>query len=173
MAVAWFGVEDKCPLFFGLVRAKFGLRVAASGFTASWEKVPEGRVLFPREGGSRMYIMNGMPRAATQELGGRRSPGVMESMPNKTRTEELVPEMRAALERPCAFLSVEAPLKDLDRGASLAYESVLGGDDGARANVWFHRFCALKEPLTPIRRVSRTRELYEFVGTSRPGAGAV
>lgn len=73
----------------------------------------------------------------------------MESMRNKTRTEELEPEMRAALERPRAFLSVEASLKDLDRGASLADESVLGGDDGACANVWFHRFCAFEEPLTP------------------------
>ena len=38
-----------------------------------------------------------MPRAATQELGGRKTPGVMGRVYTKTRLEEVVPEMHGAL----------------------------------------------------------------------------
>ena len=47
------GAEEGRPLFVGLARAKFGLGMAPR-ITASWKKVLEGCVLFPRRGGARM-----------------------------------------------------------------------------------------------------------------------
>ena len=63
-----------------LVRAKFGLGVAAWGITASREQVLGWRVLYPRNAGTRMYIMNGMSREETQKLGGRDTPSVIEAV---------------------------------------------------------------------------------------------
>ena len=51
------GAEEGRPLFVGLVRAKFGW-----GMTA-WKKGLGGRVLPPRWGGTRVYIMDGTSRA--------------------------------------------------------------------------------------------------------------
>ena len=63
------GPEGARPLFAGFVRARFGLIMAASGITATWRMSLEGRGLSPREGGARLYLMNGMSCEATQELG--------------------------------------------------------------------------------------------------------
>ena len=93
------GAEGGRPLFAGLVRAKIGVGVAASGMTASWNKVLERRVLSPRQGGARMYILDGISREATRELGGRKTPSVTESLYGKAKSEEVAPEMRAAIRR--------------------------------------------------------------------------
>ena len=97
------GTEARAPLFVGLARAHFGLPMAASGMSASWKQVMEGRNLSSRIGGARLYLMNGMSRQATQELGRWKTPTVMESVYNKARSGEVVPEMRSATNRACAF----------------------------------------------------------------------
>ena len=77
--------ESHTPLFVGLVRARFGPGMAASGPSASREISFEGRVLSRRKGDARLYIMNGMTREPTQESGGRKSSAVMEAVYDKTR----------------------------------------------------------------------------------------
>ena len=59
------GTDASAPLFAGLARARFCLSMAASGMSASWERVLEGRNLPPRKGGARLCLMNGVPREAT------------------------------------------------------------------------------------------------------------
>ena len=56
-----------------------------------------------------------MPKEATQELGGWKSPAVMEGVYTNTRSEEVAPEMRAAAEKACRGLEVERFANDLDR----------------------------------------------------------
>ena len=99
--------------------------MAASGITASWRKVLGGRVVSPRKGGTRTYIMNGMSREATQALGGPKTPGAMESAYGKAKSEEVALEMSGAIGRARALLDGEAFGKDLDRDASLTDESAL------------------------------------------------
>ena len=74
------------PLFVGLARARFGLRMAASGITAAWKTGLDGKNLSPRIGGARMFAANDRAREATQELGGWKSPVVMESVYTKVRS---------------------------------------------------------------------------------------
>ena len=102
----------------GLARARFGLGLASSGVTASRRKCFDERNLSPRKGGARFYVVNGTPREATQELGGWKSPAVMESVYTKTRPEEVAPEMRAAAEQARRALEVERFVSDLDREVS-------------------------------------------------------
>ena len=45
--------------------------------------------------------MNGLSREATQELGGRKTPTVIESAYNKARAEEVIPETRPAINKAC------------------------------------------------------------------------
>ena len=71
---------DNSPLFVGLARARFGFGLAASGVSASWKKGFDGKGLSPRKGGARFYVINGMAREATQELGGWEPPAVMEGV---------------------------------------------------------------------------------------------
>ena len=84
------------PLFGGLARFRFGLGMAAAGLFVAWKRSPEGRTLAPRRGGARLHITNGMTREAGQKLGGRKSPAVMEAVYSETRTEEVLPEIRAS-----------------------------------------------------------------------------
>ena len=88
--------SDEGPLFAGLARARFGLELASSGVSASRKKGFGGWSLPPIKGGARFYVTNGMAREATQELGGRKTPVAMERVYTKFRSEEAVPEMRAA-----------------------------------------------------------------------------
>ena len=61
-----------------------------------------------------MLIMNGMPREATQEFGGVKSPAVVEEVCAEVRLEEVVPEMRAASSRTSSQFRVEESLKKLE-----------------------------------------------------------
>ena len=56
-----------------------------------------------------------MPREATQELGGWRSPAVVEGAYATARSEEVVPEMRAAAEKARRGLEVERFVRGLGR----------------------------------------------------------
>ena len=93
---------------------------------AARKNVRGGLVWLPRKGGTRMYIMGGMSREATEEPGGWKTPSVLESVYIRAESEEMAPEMRGAIGRACALLAVEAFTKDLDREVSL------GGSSGAR-----------------------------------------
>ena len=141
--------EREGPCLVGLARARSGLGLAASGVSASWRKCFEGRNLSPRKGGARFYVVNGMPRETTQDLGGWRSPAVMEGVYVRARTEEAVPEMREAVGRACRVLEVERFVSDLDREVCAEASEALGAEPGAEARVWCHRFRSLKDLLVP------------------------
>ena len=74
--------------------------------------------------------MNGMTRGATQEPGGWKPPAVMESVYNKSRCEEVVPEMRAAVPKAFAIVEVTSSVGDLDREARAYGDDVLGSEKG-------------------------------------------
>ena len=74
------------PLFVRLARARFGLRMAASGIAAARKKGLDGKNLSPRKGGARMYVVNGRAREAAQELGGWKSQSVLEGVYSKARS---------------------------------------------------------------------------------------
>ena len=143
-------VEDEDGfLLVGLARARFGLGLAASGVTASWKKCFEGRNLSPRKGGARFYVVNGMARETTQELGGWRSAAVMEGVYVRARSEEAVPEMREAVGKACKGLEVESFVADLDREVCADTSEALGAEAGAEARVWCHRFRSVRDLLVP------------------------
>ena len=133
----------------GLARARFGLGLAASGVTASWKKCFEGRNLPPRKGGARFYVVNGMPRETTQELGGWRSSAVMEGVYVRARSEEAAPEMREAVGKACKGLEVEHFVVDLDREVCVDASEALGAEAGAEARAWRHRFRSVRDLLVP------------------------
>ena len=137
------GAEGRGPLFAGLARARFGLGMAAAGMSASRKKVLGGRGLAPRKEGTRSYLMDGMSRGATQELGGWRTPGVMETVHNKALTEEVAPEMRPAIKKARSWMDAQALVVDLDSDSCSDGEEAVGSEEGAAVRVWFHRFCAL------------------------------
>ena len=62
-----------------------------------------------------MYVVTRTAREAPQELGGWKSPAVADGVYVKARSEEVVPEMRAALAKASAGLEVVLSAKDLDR----------------------------------------------------------
>ena len=62
--------------------------------------------------------MDGMPREATQELGGRETPSVMECEYSATESEEVAPEMRGALDLAITLLRIEGFAEDPERDAS-------------------------------------------------------
>ena len=142
--------EDS-PLFVRLARARFGLGLAAPGVSASRKKGFGGRNLPPRKGGDRFYVVNGVAREATQELGGWKSPAVTEGVYTKARSEEVIPEMRSAVAKACAGLGVERFVRYLDRDmsrerrqGSWARSRERGPVSAANAFVrcvtcWFHR----------------------------------
>ena len=61
-----------------------------------------------------LYLMNEMRREVPQELGCWKTPGVMEKEHTKARPEEVVPGMRSAVNKACAFSDVQASVVDLD-----------------------------------------------------------
>ena len=126
---------DDSPVFAGLARARVGLGLASPGVSASWMKGFDGWGLPPREGGARFNVVNGMAREATQELGGRKSPAVMEGVCARSRSEEVVPEMRAAVAKACAGLEVERSVEDLDRDVCVESSEAFGAEQGAEARV--------------------------------------
>ena len=140
---------DTSSLFVGLVRARFGLCMAPSGIAAAWGKCFGGRNLSPRKGGARLYVVNGMAREATQELGGWKSPAVLEGVYDKVRPEDVPPEMRAAAAKACTMLEVSPFVEDLDWGLGSCVDEVLGSVGGAAARIWFHRFNSPRESPVP------------------------
>ena len=80
-----------------------------------------------------MYVVNGMAREATQDLGGRKSLAAMEGVFAKARAEEVVPEMRSALSKACAELGVELFAQDLGRDVCAESSEALGAEKGAEA----------------------------------------
>ena len=165
------GAEVKAPLFIGLARARFGLSMAASGMSASRGRVPEGRNLSPRKGGARLYLTNGMSREATQDLGGWKTPGVMENARNKARSKAVVPEVRPAINKASTLLGAQASPVDLDNASRVNGEEVVGSDIGAPVRVWFRRLSALEEYFMPpsafpIRVDCRVLRADAFVGSS-------
>ena len=143
------GAYENLPFFVCRAGAEFGLEMAACGITASWEKVLGGRVFLPRKGGTRMYIMHGMSREASQELGGWQTPGVMDCVFNETKSEGAAPEIRGAIGLACALLAVETCVRDLYWNAPLADGCVLGSDRAACTNACFPRFSSLEDHLAP------------------------
>ena len=127
-------------MFVGLARARFGFGLAASGVSASWRKGFDGKNLPPRKGGARFYVVNGMAREATQELGGRKSPAAMEGVYARARSEEVIPEMRSAVAKACARLEVERFVRDLDHVICAESSELLGAGQGAEARVCRQRF---------------------------------
>ena len=86
---------------------------------------------------------------ATQELGGWRSPAVMEGVYAKARPEEEVPEMRAAVEKARKGLEGERFVRGLDRDVCADASEILGSERGAEARVWRHQFRSVKDLLAP------------------------
>ena len=96
-----------------------------------------------------MYVVNGMVREATQELGGRKPPAVMENAYVKARSEGVVPGMQAALVQASAGLEVELSVKDLDRDVCAEASETLGSEKGAEGRVWLRRFRSVRHLLVP------------------------
>ena len=96
------GPEGARPLFVGLACAPFVPGMAASGVTAAWKRALGGGALSAREGGARLYLMDGISREAKQELGALKTPGVMEGVYYKAKREGAAPGMRSATGRACA-----------------------------------------------------------------------
>ena len=136
-------------LLVGLARARFGLGLASSGIAASWKKCFSGRLLSPRKGGARFYVVNGMPRETTQSLGGWRSPAVMENVYIRARSEEAAPEIRAAVDKARRGLEVELFVIDLDREVSAEATVALGDPEGDEARIWCQRFRSVRDLLVP------------------------
>ena len=97
----------------------------------------------------------------------------MENVYNKTKSEEVAPEVRGASGRACALLAVETFVKDLDWDMSLADESALPADRGACASAGFHRFCTLKENLVLSVAPLDPWEFQEYFGVPYAGLGVV
>ena len=124
--------RNHAPLFVALARARFGLGMAASGLSGASQRALEGRALPPRRGGTRLYIMNGVTRDATQERGGWKSPAVMEAGHSRTRYEEVLPEMQAPVAKACAVFGVTALVEDADGALRPDSLEVFGPDNGAQ-----------------------------------------
>ena len=148
----------------GLARARFGLGLAASGVTASWKKCFEGRSLSPRKGGARFYVVNGMPRETTQELGGWRPSAVMEGVYVRARSEEAAPEMREAVGRACKGLEVERFVADLDREICADASEALGAETGVEARVWCHQFRSIRGLLVPAVVLPIREDFWNLMG---------
>ena len=155
--------EDS-PLFAGLVRARFGLGLASSGIAASWKKGSDYKNLSPRERGARFCVVNGMAREATQELGGRKSPAVMEGVYTKARSEEVAPEMRAAVAMARAGLEVERFVWGLGRDVCVDASEALGAEKGAGARVWRRRFRLARDLLAPSAVLPIRGDFWSLMG---------
>ena len=90
---------------------------------------------------------------ATQELGGWETPGVMERVYGKARSEEVAPEMRSAINKACTFLDVQAFVVYLGHISCVYSGEAVGTDKGAATCVWLHRCCAIKDFPKPSNAV--------------------
>ena len=152
------------PFLVGLARARFGLGLASSGATASWRKCFDGKNMSPRKGGARFYVVNGMPRETTQELGGWRSPAVMEGVYIRARSEEAAPEMRAAVDKACKGLEVERFVAELDREICVDASEALGAEKGVEARVWRHQFRSIRDLLVPSVVLPIREDFWNLMG---------
>ena len=155
---------EEGPFLVGLARPRFGLGLAASGVSASWKKCFEGRSLSPRKGGARFYVVNGMPRETTQDLGGWKSPAVMEGVYVRARSEEAIPEMRDAVSRACKGLEVERFVTDLDREVCVGASEAMGAEAGAEARVWCHQFRSVRDLLVPAVVLPIRSDFWSLMG---------
>ena len=127
---------ERSSLVLGLARARFGLSMAPLGIASAWRKGFGGRNLSPDEGGARLYVVNGVAREATQDLGGWKSQAVMEVVYTNVRSGEVVPEMRAAVAKACAVLEVSSFREDVHWGLGPGGDEVPSSVRGAAARVW-------------------------------------
>ena len=98
---------------------------------------------------ARFYVVNGMAREATQELGGWKPPSVMDGVYTRARPEEVIPEMRSAVAKACARLEVERFERDLDHVVCAESSEFVGAEQGAEARVWRQRFRSVRDLLVP------------------------
>ena len=97
------------PLFTATARSRFGYRLAASGFSDSLLKSVDGRKAFPRRGGTRLCLLKGVPEATAQKLGGGKAPDVVEHVYNDYRSDDAIPEFRAAVVKATLPLRTRIP----------------------------------------------------------------
>ena len=90
-----------------------------------------------------------MAREETHELGGLKTPAVMEGVYTEVRSEEVVPEMRGAAAKARAGLEVGRFIRDLDRNVCAEASEALGADPGSEARVWRRRFRTVRGLLVP------------------------
>ena len=118
----------------------------------------------PRKGGARFYVVHGMPRETTQELGGWRPSAVMEGLYVRARSEEAVPEMREAVGRACRGLEVERFVADLDREICVDASEALGAETGVEARVWRHQFRSIRDLLVPAAVLPMREDFWNLMG---------
>ena len=118
----------------------------------------------PRKGGARFYVVNGMPRETTQDLGGWKSPAVMEGVYVRARSEEAIPEMREAARRACKGLEVERFVTDLDREVCVGASEAIGAEAGAEARVWRHQFRSIRDLLVPAVVLPIREDFWNLMG---------
>ena len=155
---------EEGPFLVGLARSRFGLGLAASGISASWKRCFEGRGLPPRKGGARFYVVNGMPRETTQDLGGWKSPAVMEGVYVRARSEEAIPEMREAARKACKGLEAERFVTDLGRDLCAEASEAIGAEAGAEARVWCHQFRSVRDLLVPAVVLPIREDIWNLMG---------
>ena len=118
----------------------------------------------PRKGGARFYVVNGIPRETTQELGGWRSSAAMEGVYVRARSEGAVPEMRAAAGRACRGLEVERFVVDLGREICVDASEALGAQTGVEARVWRHQFRSIRDLLAPAVVLPIREDFWNLMG---------
>ena len=71
-----------------------------------------------------------MSRGATQELGGQHTPRVMENVYTTARSEEVAPEMDAAMNKACTLLGAGAFVLGLDDDSCIDGGEAVGSHGG-------------------------------------------
>ena len=105
-----------------------------------------------------------MAREAAQELGGWKSPAVMEGVYTKARLEGVVPEMRSAVAKARAGLEVERFARDLDRDVCVESSEALGAERGAEARVWHQRSRSVQDLLVPSAVLPIGEDFWSLTG---------
>ena len=88
----------------------------------------------------------------------------MEGVYIKARSEEVVPEMRAAVERASRGLEVERFVNDLDREVSAEASEMIGGEHGAEARARRHQFRSVKDLLVPSVALPIKENFWHLMG---------
>ena len=88
----------------------------------------------------------------------------MEGVYTEARSEEAVPEMRAAVAKACAGLEVERFVKDLDRDVRVESSDALGAGQGVEARVWRQRFRSVRDILVPSAVLPTREVLWSLMG---------